>query len=308
MNASWSLVAPSSSGEPIMPVRKPLLPSLALSLLLAGVFLASVVSVSSQSEAPGETTDNESLVEFTAYPDTGTIEPGKTFTLLFHARMKPDWHIYWENPGETGMETQISIDAPNGFSTGSIRWPRPITFQTGGLTTYGYGKETVLFVPVTAPETLSGGPYTFTAKITSLACREKCVMQRQEVSVTLPSDGPPSGDLKQTVDRHRAAVPEAFSELDGASVTWDDGDVVFKGPRDGMNELTFFPVAVSGVELGSPSVSLDASTFTLRVPVEWHPENYLGNETPAVKGVIALGSDPFGPSYRVSIPLERRKN
>lgn len=295
---------------PVRTVRR--IPFLAVPLLFASVLYLFPVTVSAQSDTSKQSGKNgselDSLVEFTAFPDTNEIEAGDTFSLVFHARMKPEWHIYWENSGETGMETQISVDAPDGFEVGSIQWPRPITFKTGNLTTYGYGKETVLFVPVTAPETLPEGPHTFQAKVTSLACREKCIIQKHNVSATVPSDKLPDDELKNTVKRHREAIPEPFSSLTESRVTWEDDTIVFEGSRNGAEQFTFFPVPVSGVELGSPSVSTNESTFTMRIPVEWHPDNHLGEEQPAVKGVIAVGDDPFGPSYRVSVPLERQTN
>ena len=55
------------------------------------------------------------------------------------------WHIYWKNPGESGLLTELQ-----GEGLGETLYPTPIRFESlGGVVNYGYGSgETVLFAPV----------------------------------------------------------------------------------------------------------------------------------------------------------------
>jgi thiol:disulfide interchange protein DsbD len=256
---------------------------------------------------PQTNSSTDDLVTFSVHPGETDVSAGGTFLLHFHARIKPEWHIYWKNPGETGMATDISIDAPEGFDVGTIQWPRPITFKTGEITSYGYKDETVLTVPVKAPEALPERPYNFSATITSLVCREKCLMQNQKMTFSLDDMKQPDKALRGKIRSFREAVPEPFSSLESSRVTWNKGSVVFHGPRGDAEDIRFYPIAIPGVELGSPSISIDGQTFTVRVPVEWHPENHLGKEKPAVKGVIGLGKEPTDPGYYVSAPLKKEQ-
>lgn len=269
-------------------------------VLMAPVLLAAPGGLSSSSD---RSEDGKPLVSVSVFPNRGTISGGDTFNLYVHARMKPEWHIYWVNPGETGMATDISIDAPEGYQVGSIQWPRPIPFETGGITSYGYSEETVLTVPVTAPDQIEDETPTFNVHITSLACREKCIMQNHEKTVTVASDAVPNREMQAKIRTFQNAVPEPFSSLKQSNVRWEKNAVVFTGDHQGADTIRFYPISVSGVRLGTPTVSFDDSTFTLRVPVEWHPENHLGKENPAVKGVIGVGPGKFDESYRVSEPL-----
>ena len=60
-------------------------------------------------------------------------------------KLKEGWHIYWENPGDTGMATQLE-------SEGELLFPVPtLITQSGGLRAYGFEHEVVLFV-AKAPE------------------------------------------------------------------------------------------------------------------------------------------------------------
>lgn len=55
-------------------------------------------------------------------------------------KLKEGWHIYWENPGDTGMATQLE-------SEGELLFPVPTLFKhSNGLRTYGFEHEVVLFV------------------------------------------------------------------------------------------------------------------------------------------------------------------
>lgn len=269
-------------------------------LLLVGLFTLTNSHV--QAEPRADTSPDE-LVTFSVHADETEVSAGETLMLYFYARMKPEWHIYWKNPGETGMATDISLKAPDGFDVKDIQWPRPVTFKTGDIISYGYKEETVLSVPVRVPEDLSDRPHEFQATVTSLVCRDKCLMQNQEMSFSLKEVEQPGASLREKIRSFRKAIPEPFSSLEDTRVTWKKGSVIFSGPRGNAKDIRFYPIAIPGVELGSASVELDDRRFTVRVPVKWHPENHIGNEKPAVKGVIGMGDGPTDPGYHVSVPL-----
>jgi DsbC/DsbD-like thiol-disulfide interchange protein len=43
--------------------------------------------------------------------DVASVEPGTTFTTGIVLTMAPGWHIYWKNPGESGLATSITWTA-----------------------------------------------------------------------------------------------------------------------------------------------------------------------------------------------------
>lgn len=66
--------------------------------------------------------------------------------------MEPDWHVYWKNVGDSGLPTTFDFDLPAGVQVVQSLWPTPVSFDTAGLISYGYGDEaTWLFE-------LTGGP------------------------------------------------------------------------------------------------------------------------------------------------------
>ncbi len=94
--------------------------------------------------------------------------------------LAPGWHLYWRNPGETGIAPQLEFDTPN-YQVGPVNWPAPITFREadGLFTTYGYEKQVLLFAPleITAATEASSGNARETARVEAsvLVCNTQCV-------------------------------------------------------------------------------------------------------------------------------------
>jgi DsbC/DsbD-like thiol-disulfide interchange protein len=127
-----------------------------------------------------------------------SILPGRPFTAGVSLRMDPGWHVYWKNPGDSGLPTKVSWDLPAGFTAGALQWPVPERFETQGLVTYGYSREVLLLAVITPPASLPVGEVvTLGAKVEWLACTIECTPGKAALRVSLPV-GPaePRNDLK----------------------------------------------------------------------------------------------------------------
>jgi thiol:disulfide interchange protein DsbD len=89
--------------------------------------------------------------------------------------LEPGWHIYWRNPGETGLPASLNIEA-TGYRIGPIAWPAPEVFEEadGLFTTYGYQDRVLLSVPL---EAMANAPQAglISAKPHVLVCSTECV-------------------------------------------------------------------------------------------------------------------------------------
>src|SRR5262249_2465322 len=97
------------------------------------------------------------LVKASLVPETAAAASGATGWADLHLEAKPGWHIYWRNPGDSGLPTAIDRSLPPGFSVGHILWPLPEHFVQNGIGNYGYAGATDLLVPITAPRELAVG-------------------------------------------------------------------------------------------------------------------------------------------------------
>ena len=82
----------------------------------------------------------------------------------------------------------MRLSLPEGFKASPLAWPHPISFtQPGNIAGYGYKDEVLLTAQITAPKDLQAGrKVPIEAKVSWLACKDKCVPGSDELSLTLP--------------------------------------------------------------------------------------------------------------------------
>ena len=78
--------------------------------------------------------------------ETIQVVPGETFYLALDFELEPYWHIYWKNPGASGLPVEIEWDLPDGVSAGEIQWPAPDRIELGGLISYGFEDQSRSFL------------------------------------------------------------------------------------------------------------------------------------------------------------------
>ncbi|MGA0367929.1 MAG: protein-disulfide reductase DsbD domain-containing protein [Kiritimatiellia bacterium] len=112
--------------------------------------------------------------------------PGETLWLGVELRMKPHWHTYWINPGDSGMPTTAEWELPAGFEAGEFVWPTPQRFLLEGLVSFGYENKVVLRVPLQTPRGFPvGGTVSVKARVDWLECKDVCLPGSQEVALEL---------------------------------------------------------------------------------------------------------------------------
>src|SRR3954447_24043343 len=87
----------------------------------------------------------------------GALISGQSQQLGLLLRHEPHWHTYWLNPGDSGLPTTLAWTLPPGFKAQDITWPLPQRFDVGGLFNFGYEREVVLPIALSAPADASAG-------------------------------------------------------------------------------------------------------------------------------------------------------
>jgi DsbC/DsbD-like thiol-disulfide interchange protein len=114
--------------------------------------------------------------------------PGDTISAGVLFEVKPGWHIYWMNPGDSGLPTVVSWKFPEGVTVSPTRYPAPIKFmQPGAITGYGYEDLLLLSSKVQLPTSLTvGAAVPFSATVRWLACADVCVPGKSELTGSIP--------------------------------------------------------------------------------------------------------------------------
>ena len=157
---------------------------------------------------PDEAPRAEPQVSLTVVPGV-TLTAGVSGYLGVRYTISPGWHIYWENPGDSGIATELQLRLPEGDVATATQFPAPVTLvSAGNIVNYGYHDEVTLLVPVTPGPT--PGPRVVTAESRWLMCKDdRCV----------PGSGTASGDYTvgtaagpDPLQAARAALPRPLHE------------------------------------------------------------------------------------------------
>ena len=178
----------------------------------AVLLLAMAPSAAPQAREPEEPPP----VRMDLLADVDRLTPGVSFHLAARIRLPAHWHVYWENPGASGMPTEIEFSAPPGFEVGAPIFPGPARLPlAGGLLSYGYEGELAVFVPVKAPDPMVEPAYlSFGVEARWLICKEACFVGGEEAELDLPvGPGPPRPANEELLAPHRERLPRPWKEL-----------------------------------------------------------------------------------------------
>ena len=235
--------------------------ALLLALLLAGPAFAQSSVVQ---------TDN---VRAELVSDVATVKAGEPFWVGLRQTIRPKWHTYWKNPGESGLPTEIAWTLPAGAKTDPIVWPTPILFDIGGVTNYGFKDEAMLLVRITPPADLAG-PLKLAAEANWLVCEDVCIPEEGKFELTLASGAaatPAPPAVRSLFDAARRRVPteSPWPARYGVSKTGEPTLIVeAKGLRpDTISDVYFFPAewgAVATMAKQTASVTADGIRIPLR--------------------------------------------
>ena len=234
--------------------------ALLLALLLAGpAFAQSVVQ-----------TDN---VRAELVSDVATVKPGEPFWVGLRQTIRPKWHTYWKNPGESGLPTEIAWTLPPGAKADPIVWPAPTLFDIGGVTNYGFKDEAMLLVRITPPADLAG-PLKIAAEANWLVCEDVCIPEEGNFEITLPSGpaatpAPPAVRTLFDAARRRVPTESPWPARYGISKSGDPTLIVeAKGLKpDTIRDVYFFPAewgTVATMAKQTASVTADGIRIPLR--------------------------------------------
>jgi thiol:disulfide interchange protein len=155
----------------------------------------------------------------TLVTETDAMQPGTPFRVALRLRLADGWHTYWKNPGDAGVAPEFTID---GVTQPAIDWPTPRRVAEGPVMTYAYTGEVLL------PVTISATAGTIKAHGQWLVCKDICVPEEGNFSLTLPVGTPAPSAQAKLFAAHDASVPRTSPWRARIS---PDGTLFVQGPE-----------------------------------------------------------------------------
>jgi len=202
------------------------------------------------------------------------VVPGEPLTVALRLAIDKGWHTYWKNPGDSGLPTTLEWKLPAGVAAGPIEWPAPHLLPAGPLLNYGYENEVLHLVTLTSATDLPAGrDVTLAARADWLVCKETCIPEGADLTLTLPVANVAAPDPRwgASIATERAALPRPLSgwkvNAEGRGNSIALRLVPAAGAAD-PGELRFFPAAIDRIEPSAPQpLTREGSGYVLMLPV-----------------------------------------
>jgi thiol:disulfide interchange protein len=158
-----------------------------------------------------------------------SMQPGTMAPLGIRFTPEPGWHVYWRNPGDSGLPPQIKWNTPTGFVASDIAWPHPEVVSTPPFVTYGYHGDALLLTDIAVPVgAATGADVTLAATASWLVCQaDACVPGKADLALTIGVEtGRPLPDSRW-IDDFASARRNLPQTLAGWTTrAWNEGDQV----------------------------------------------------------------------------------
>ena len=170
------------------------------------------------------------------------VKKGEPFYIGLYTEIQSHWHTYWKNPGDSGLETQVTFDPVAGVEIGDIIWPTPKKIPFQGLLNYGYEDDVLYLIPVTIDESFKGEELILKAQASWLVCKEVCIPENDDLELTLSvGESFVEGVNKNLFETHKSKLPQEYTGTATAKI--ENGKLVasFDPIKRTGEEIYLFP-------------------------------------------------------------------
>jgi thiol:disulfide interchange protein DsbD len=178
-------------------------------------------------------------VRLLVHPDE--LSAGGPFRVGALFDIAPGWHIYWRNPGESGLTPELAWQL-RGARVGPVEWPAPRRFRESDDTieTFGYAGQ-VLLAGRAEGDVAPDAILALSARV--LACQHECVPVRLRTERPLaPASAAEAAETRLLFDSWAARLPRPAAML-GVKLSRGPGGEIRVDSPDGLRADAFFPYA-----------------------------------------------------------------
>lgn len=191
--------------------------------------------------------DPAELVSMRLTLQESALTPGATTMLAVVFDIEPGWHLYWKNPGDTGMPIALrSIETPPGVEVEKVFWPAPERYAHTGLVDYIYEDQAVLLLRLRTSPAAKPDQGEIRVRAEWLVCREACLPGSGSADMPvriLPVGGVPKWNRADSrvfeSALARLPMPPEVDPKAGVAAAWDGHTLVLTAK--GADRLTWFP-------------------------------------------------------------------
>jgi thiol:disulfide interchange protein DsbD len=204
--------------------------------------------------------------------------------------LEPHWHVYWKNPGDSGMTPSIRWRLPEGVKASEIAWPVPVRIPTPPFMTFGYEGEVTLSSEISVPAAYAASTLPVAADVEWLVCNpETCEPGDAKLSIEIPV---------RPGDAPRRPIAMGLPVPAGAVSARSRGDRVLLLAAAPGTPSFFFPAEPGVIE---PSAEQHGAEQGGRKGLLLEPAKNRESPVRVLRGVLAFED---GTGWDVEVPVE----
>ena len=252
----------------------------------------------------------KSLAEARIVVDSFSSEKDSIISLGVLINLQDDWHIYWRNPGDSGLPTDIELSLPNGITASEIKFPIPKIFASEEIVNYGYGHQVLFLFDVNVPENYSSKEINISAKINSLICKEMCKAFDTTVTISLDmsKDFTAEESISRLFEATRKMIPGQNKRLNIIAESKSDYVYlkVFVNENENQNikGIQFYPYE-EGVFRNSVKQNIKQKENFFEILLE--PDQFRIKDPASINGIIIIEdeieNDLSKKAYEITVPI-----
>lgn len=248
----------------------------------------------------------ESHVDARLVSDQATISAETGFRVGVHLKMSDHWHTYWENPGSSGLPTEVEWDLPKGLTIKNLQFPVPKTFvDEAEFVTYGYDEEALLIADaIYKPEGDAATTVTIKGKVSWLECNQICLPGSQDVELTLSVGATKPSDDNGLFNKFAKLLPRPYgpdapfsyaTKFNIGEARWD-AQLNLK-PNEGLDIRfsEFWPGFFQSADM------LESKQNKEGFALSWEPYGDVDLASLQLSGIVAVRAEKETTYYRLPI-------
>jgi DsbC/DsbD-like thiol-disulfide interchange protein len=237
-----------------------------------------------------------------------TIAPGSQMELGIRFVLESGWHIYWQNPGDSGEPPRIQWKLPAEIRAGTLEWPTPTRLTTPAGTDYGYESTTVLLSSMQVPATAQpGNTIELVGDLRWLVCHDVCVPRRTQLKapVRIANETRVDQSAQRLLQSAAARVPQPLpASFRPVATRLPDGFRLSMLLSEPVSQAQMFPSELEQIDNNAPQ---EFANHGGKMSLTLKKSEYLRQEPDRLRGVIVLNGQD---AYQLDVPihsLEARK-
>lgn len=213
-----------------------------------------------------------------------------SLTLGIKIKLNEGWHLYWINPGDAGIPTDISLISKDNLKIERITFPVPQYFENDGIVSFGFEGEFMILVKVNCLN-VKNEIARFDLKLSGLVCKDICspfdIVFPESINFSERYEASP--DDNNRLEKFLSRLPITLNNNDNYFVI-KDNKISFTAKIKDIDtkniKTIFFIPATNGIINYSSGYNLLPSKTTIQFEGFLNP--YLLNHPAILDGILKI--------------------